>query len=50
MTIPLSLITILLIPGFGHQTGWIDAVKMGYPVFWVTVLLGVAGVWIKERK
>lgn len=42
--IPLSLLSIKLIPGYGTSSGWIDAVKMGYPAFWITILLGVAAM------
>ena len=42
--IPLSLLSIKLIPGFGAGSGWIDAVKMGYPAFWITILIGVAAL------
>ena len=42
--IPLSLLSIKLIPGYGASSGWIDAVKMGYPAFWITILLGVAAL------
>lgn len=42
--IPLSLLSIKLIPGYGAGSGWIDAVKMGYPAFWITILLGVAAL------
>jgi hypothetical protein len=43
LVIPLSLLTICLYSGFGSQTGWVDAVKMGYPVFWMTLLMGISG-------
>ena len=42
--IPLSLLSVKLIPGYGAGSGWIDAVKMGYPAFWITILLGVAAL------
>lgn len=44
LAIPLSLLTIHLNTGFGSQTGWIDAVKMGYPFFWITLLMGISGM------
>lgn len=48
--IPLSLLSIQLNPGFGSQTGWIDTVKMGYPIFWITLLLGFSGILIARQK
>lgn len=41
--VPLSLFSITLFPGFGSQTNWVDAVKMGYPVFWATCIMGLIG-------
>jgi hypothetical protein len=43
-TLPLSLLTVYLLPGFGHQIGLVDAVKMGYPAFWTNITLGLAGL------
>ena len=48
--IPLSLLTILINTGFGSQTGWVDTVKMGYPIFWTTMLFGLAGILIEKQK
>ena len=50
LAIPLSLITIEINQGFGHQSGWVDAVKMGYPVFWTTIGLGFSGLIIARQK
>jgi hypothetical protein len=50
LAIPLSLVTIKLLPGFGHGTGEVDAVKMGYPIFWTTLLLGLSGYRLSNRK
>jgi hypothetical protein len=49
MVIPLSLATVTLFPGFGRGIGWVDAVKMGYPVFWTTFLLGVSGIILARQ-
>lgn len=38
--IPASLATIEWFPGFGNSVGFVDAVKMGYPMFWVNLMLG----------
>ena len=44
LAIPLSLLTIQINPGFGSGTDWVDAVKMGYPIFWISMLLGLIGI------
>lgn len=49
-SIPLSLLTIQLFTGFGTHKGWIDAVKMGYPIFWLTIGLGLAGMIIAKQE
>ncbi len=49
LSIPLSLLTIQINSGFGSGTGWVDAVKMGYPVFWITMLLGLSGLLITRQ-
>ncbi len=38
--IPASLITVEWIPGYGNNITFIDSVKMGYPIFWLIVMLG----------
>lgn len=50
LTLPLSWATVIIVPGFGSQTGWVDAVKMGYPVFWSTFLLGLSGLLVAQQK
>lgn len=47
--IVLSNITIYMSTGFGNQTGWVDAVKMGYPVFWMLFALGVSGILVTKK-
>lgn len=47
--VPMSLITIEYIPGFGVEDHFVDAVKMGYPVFWTNVLLGITS-FLMSRK
>ncbi|HEX8576610.1 MAG TPA: hypothetical protein VF677_09995 [Flavobacterium sp.] len=47
---PLSQITIAISPGFGDQTGWVDTVKMGYPVFWTTMMFGISGIITASQK
>jgi hypothetical protein len=48
--IPLSLMTIQLNTGFGTQAEWVDAVKMGYPIFWTIVLLGLSAILVVRQK
>lgn len=43
MVVPASLVTFILIPGLGGPGSFVDGVKMGYPVFWITLLLGICG-------
>ena len=50
LTIPLSMISVKVIPGFGSGSDWIDAVKMGYPVFWMIASLGISGLMISKQK
>lgn len=50
LTIPLSLLAIRIFPCFGSGTNWIDAVKMGYPVFWMIASLGISGLMISKQK
>ena len=40
----LSNVSVFFFRGFGSGTQWIDAVKMGYPFFWIAILLGVSGI------
>ena len=48
--IPLSLLMVKIY-NFGGptDTGWIDAVKMGYPFFWIATALGLAGTLIARQ-
>lgn len=44
LSLILSLITVKFIPAFnGHMELW-DAVKMGYPFFWIVLLMGIVGI------
>lgn len=47
--VPMSLISVEYVPGFGVDDHFVDAVKMGYPVFWTNVLLGVTS-FLMSRK
>ena len=41
----LGNITVFLLRGFGHGDSLVDAVKMGYPQFWICILLGLSGIF-----
>jgi hypothetical protein len=40
----LGMGTALFVPGFGQGFTLTDAVKMGYPQFWICILLGLSGI------
>ena len=40
----LGVVTVFFIPGLGNSAGLADAVKMGYPQFWICILLGISGI------
>jgi hypothetical protein len=40
----LGNITVFFIHGFGNSDTLVDAVKMGYPQFWICVLMGLSGI------
>jgi hypothetical protein len=42
---PLSLLFIQPLFNFSDQNSFSDAVKMGYPFFWIVLLMGVAGLF-----
>jgi hypothetical protein len=46
----LAMITAYFIRGFGNNSYIADAVKMGYPQFWICILLGLCGVFILSRN
>ncbi|HNK97912.1 MAG TPA: hypothetical protein PKO19_07365 [Chitinophagales bacterium] len=50
LSVILSLATVAIIPGFGTGTDLIDAVKMGYNVFWIIFMLGISGWSIAVKK
>ena len=50
LSIPLSLLAIRINTGFGMGVDWVDAVKMGYPIFWTTMALGLSGIIIASQK
>jgi hypothetical protein len=46
----LAIVTVYFVRGFGHYYNLIDAVKMGYPQFWICILLGLSGVFILTKN
>ena len=49
LVIPLSCITNRVLPFVEDSEWFFNAIKAGYPVFWITVLMGLCG-WIIERN
>jgi hypothetical protein len=43
-----SWITIFFIKGYGSNTSFLDAFKMGYPFFWAAMILGFIGIFLVE--
>lgn len=41
---PLSLYSVQYLFNFSESEGFTDAIKMGYPFFWITLLMGIAGI------
>ncbi len=44
----LSWATILFIKGYGTNTSFLNAFKMGYPYFWAAIILGFVGIFLVE--
>jgi hypothetical protein len=40
--LPVSVVTVMLVPARGGETDLVHSVKMGYPMFWVNLLIGWA--------
>lgn len=40
----LGNMTVFVIRGFGQGSSLVDAVKMGYPQFWICILLGLSSI------
>jgi hypothetical protein len=45
----LSRASIFIFKGFGTDTQWVDAIKMGYPQFWISILLGISGTFLVTK-
>lgn len=44
-----SWVSVFLFKGFGIGTSFLDAFKMGYPFFWLCVLLGASGIFLVQQ-
>ncbi len=42
----LSMICHFIFSGFDTTVQWVGAVKMGYPAFWINILLGISGIYL----
>lgn len=42
--VPLSILTVRFLPGFGEGSTFVDAIKMGYPYFWIVGMMGLLGM------
>jgi hypothetical protein len=47
--LPLSILTYYLLPITNNPECFYNSIKAGYPVFWTTIFMGLAG-WIIEKK
>jgi hypothetical protein len=50
MMFVLAKITAYFIRGFGNDHHIVDAIKMGYPQFWICVLLGLCGILVMSKN
>jgi hypothetical protein len=48
LVMPMGKLTILVMPALNGQTDYLHVVKMGYPLFWTNVLMGLAS-WLAVR-
>jgi hypothetical protein len=46
----LATITAFFIRGFGNNSYLADVIKMGYPQFWICILLGLSGIFILNKN
>jgi hypothetical protein len=46
----LGFVTVFFIRGWGTGYGLVDAVKMGYPQFWICILLGLSGMFFISKN
>ena len=45
----LGIVTNFFIRGFATSWGFVDAVKMGFPQFWICILMGFLGIYISSQ-
>jgi hypothetical protein len=48
LVMPMGMLTIRVVPALNGQTDYLHVVKMGYPLFWTNVLMGLAS-WLAVR-
>lgn len=48
LVMPVSMLTILVVPALNGKTDYLYVVKMGYPLFWTNILMGLVG-WLGVR-
>ena len=46
----LAMITAYVFRGFGNSSYLADVIKMGYPQFWICILLGISGIFILDKN
>jgi hypothetical protein len=46
----LAMVTAYFGRGFGGQGYFSDVIKMGYPQFWICILLGLSGIFILDKN
>jgi hypothetical protein len=46
----LAIVTAYLGRFFGGQSYFSDVIKMGYPQFWICILLGLSGIFILDKN
>lgn len=50
LSVPLAWVTVFCWNGFGSGRGILDAIKMGYPQAWLTLLLGLSSWMVAKEK
>jgi len=49
LVLPLSFATIKVVPALNGSTDEVHSIKMGYPVFWITLLLPIC-FWLAKKR
>ena len=45
----LGELTVRIISGFGGYIDFLHSLKMGYPIFWLSLLMGI-GAWVERKR